>query len=161
MTIRTCEPSDLETLVSLDSEIFGDEGYNESPQTMADRIEVFPQGCLLLEDPTEDVAVGFMTSERWFEEKPYVLDQSPKESHDSQGEILCINAFGVSSTRQGQGLGTKLLIETLSRAREFGCREVRLSTIGARAFYERHGFVLERMGTGVDSKAHVMVCKLL
>lgn len=149
--------ADLTELMELDQRIFGAGGYSESEETMADRIRLFPEGCLVVGDTQENRLVGFLTAERWQTEKPYQLDQSPRESHDPDGEILCITSLGIHPSCQGQGLGERILSEIQHRALHFGCREIRLSTMSARSFYERHSFVVDRTGTEVDPSAHVMV----
>lgn len=62
--------------------------------------------------------------------------------------VACLHATGgvhlcyVRPGRQGLGVGGAMLVALEAQARRWGLAELRLtSTVGARAFYERHGFV--------------------
>lgn len=63
----------------------------------------------------------------------------------AQGDWCYFGMFSVRPTRQGGGLGDRLLRECERQAREdFGCREMRMSVIWTRteliAWYERRGY---------------------
>ena len=60
--------------------------------------------------------------------------------------VLELKAMGVTASRRGHGIGTRLLDAVLDAARERNAHEVRLTVWGfnddARRFYRRHGFSL-------------------
>jgi ribosomal protein S18 acetylase RimI-like enzyme len=74
---------------------------------------------------------------------------------------LLIWSVAVGPEVQGRGIGNRLLEIAQARARELGRRKVRLYTgeklVGNVAWYERHGFVRERVEDLGDRRAvHMM-----
>ncbi len=116
--VRAARPTDLEALVALEQQIFSDpwslEGFGQ-----------FLDGITLVADDGNDV-VGYAVA-RW------VLEQ---------GEILNL---AVQAEHRRRGIAARLVHEVLAALSERGVRyaflEVRESNDGARAFYERLGFV--------------------
>lgn len=64
--------------------------------------------------------------------------------------IAEIESVHVHSTRRGHGLGTKMMLFAISRARERGCVRLQLTTqkvrVDAHRFYTRLGFVASHEG---------------
>lgn len=61
-----------------------------------------------------------------------------------EGSIATVDEMYVRPGRRGRGLGSELMERLLWLARDRGCGEVQINVdehdVGARCFYERHGF---------------------
>ncbi len=72
---------------------------------------------------------------------------------ESTRHVLVVNGLAVDPTRQGEGIGSRLLEAGIERARERGARRLLLRVLStnenARRLYERHGFSAEATLRGV------------
>jgi ribosomal protein S18 acetylase RimI-like enzyme len=79
-------------------------------------------------------------------------------------EHLLIWSIAIAPSRQGHGLGNRLLAIAEARARELGLARLRLYTgeplAGNIAWYERHGYVRERTEQ-LDDRCIVHMVKVL
>lgn len=61
-----------------------------------------------------------------------------------EGPVAAVDEMYVSPGLRGRGLGSELMTLVLRRALDLGCGEVQINVdeddVGARRFYERHGF---------------------
>jgi ribosomal protein S18 acetylase RimI-like enzyme len=83
---------------------------------------------------------------------------------ETRADDLLIWSVAVAPEMQGRGIGNRLLEIAQARARELGRRKVRLYTgeklAGNIAWYERHGFVRERIEDLGDRRAVHMIKEL-
>ena len=153
--LRPALVADLPQIIALDQTIFGPYGADEDPATIRARLEVFPAGCVVLEERTEEgkpsAILGYLTTEKWATPREPALDEDPHTTHVPDGRILNITTLAVHPARQNRGLGQRLLDEAIAIARREGCEEIILETAHAARFYLRHGFakVGERQQRGI------------
>ncbi len=106
-----------------------------------------------------DYADILASHEIWLAEQPTgligVLILEPR------ADDLLIWSVGVAPTRQGTGLGNGLLAEAEARCCALGLARLRLYTgeplTGNIAWYERHGYLRERVETLADRRIVHMV----
>jgi DNA-binding SARP family transcriptional activator/predicted ATPase/ribosomal protein S18 acetylase RimI-like enzyme len=162
--LRPATVADLPQMIELDRAIFGSYGADEDPAVIRARLEVFPAGCVVLEETTVDgapgVLLGYLTTEKWATPREPALDEDPHTTHAPQGRILNITTLAVHPAHQNRGLGQRLLDEAIAIARREGCEEIILETAHAESFYLRHGFTKsgERRQRGIV--LHIMNYKL-
>lgn len=153
--IRPATPADWPGIAALDRAVFGWYGADEDPAIIRARLEVFPRGCVVLEEQAEGGAgptlLGYLTTEKWDDFREPALDEDPRTSHRPDGTVLNITTLAVGVTFQGRGLGALLLQEAIAIARREGCRGIILETAHAERFYLKHGFetIAERSQRGI------------
>jgi ribosomal protein S18 acetylase RimI-like enzyme/tetratricopeptide (TPR) repeat protein len=142
--LRPATLADLPQIIALDQAIFGPYGADEEPATIRARLELFPAGCIVLEERTEEgkpgAILGYLTTEKWATPREPALDEDPYITHDPNGRILNITTLAVHPAHQNRGLGQRLLDEAIAIARCEGCEQVILETANAERFYLRNGF---------------------
>ncbi|MEM7803023.1 MAG: GNAT family N-acetyltransferase [Chloroflexota bacterium] len=141
--MRPILPKEADLIVSLDQEIFGVYGGQESPDIIRARLAVFPAGCMILElveDSTTSHIAVYITTEKWATEREPALNEDPHTSHHPQGQVLNITTLAIRLSYQNRGLGGLLLETVESIAGREDCHTVVLETARARPFYERHGY---------------------
>jgi ribosomal protein S18 acetylase RimI-like enzyme len=160
--IRQAVEADLPQIVAMDRAIFGAYGAQEEPAVICARLQVFPAGCLVLEEVAESDAeraiVGYLTTEKWREVREPVLDENPYTTHCPDGHIFNITTLAVNLTHQNRGLGKRLLDCAIAIGRREGCVQIILETAHARRFYERHGF--EKVGERRQRGIHLQIMRL-
>ena len=82
----------------------------------------------------------------------------PVRIGDSGDPALLLGPIAIHPTRQGEGLGALLMMETLERARELGWQRVIL--VGDQPYYRRFGF-LHEMASKLDFPKPVNIKRLL
>ncbi|MEM7537543.1 MAG: N-acetyltransferase [Chloroflexota bacterium] len=152
--IRQTTINDHEIIVALDQEVFGWYGAEEDPEIIHARLEVFAEGCAILEAQDESgnhAVVGYLTTEKWASQREPVLDENPYETHEPAGSVLNITTLAIAPSKQNRGLGKVLLDHAIEIAQREGCTHIILETARAQRFYLRHGFtvVSERQQRGI------------
>ncbi|MEM7343782.1 MAG: N-acetyltransferase [Chloroflexota bacterium] len=160
-TIRPAMPDDLPHIIALDQEIFGSYGADESPEVIRARLDVFPEGCVVLEDistsdEVESSLIGYLTTEKWLEARDPVLDEDPYFTHNPDGQVLCVTTLAIAPAFQNQKLGPLLVKQAATIARRERCDQIVLETAHAQKFYLRQGFeaIGERQERGI--KLYIM-----
>ena len=162
--IRQATSGDLPRIIALDREIFGVYGADESPAVIQTRLEVFPAGCVVLEEATEagtktgeDVRLlGYLTTEKWAAVREPVLDEDPRLTHVPTGAILNITTLAIAPQQQQRGLGAQLIEYAVALAKQENCTTIVLETARAERFYLRHGFVKHGERRQRDILLHIM-----
>jgi ribosomal protein S18 acetylase RimI-like enzyme len=147
VTLRRANDADLPAIISLQHA-----AYNGNRALLG--VEPLPLQA--------DYAALLLSHEVWLAEGPDGLDGvlilKVEPDH------LLIWSVAVAPSLQGRGLGNRLLVAAEMRARELGCSCVRLYTgeplTGNIAWYERHGFVRERIEQ-LDDRRIVHMVKAL
>jgi predicted ATPase/ribosomal protein S18 acetylase RimI-like enzyme len=158
--LRPATVADLPQIIALDRAIFGLYGADEEPAVICARLEVFPAGCVVLEERVEEgkpgAILGYLTTEKWATPREPALDEDPHTTHAPDGRILNITTLAVHPAHQNRGLGLRLLDQAIAIARREGCEQIILETAHAERFYLRHGFVKlgERQQRGIT--LHIM-----
>ncbi len=137
-TIRLASQSDLSQVCDVDYEAFSPYGTAESPQIIATRLAVFPEGFVVLEKG--GAVLGYGSSEKWLHDREPALNEDPSTTHNPYGRIFCITAMAVRWAYWKQGLGSAILERLMSVARQQRCKRVILETTHAQRFYLRRGF---------------------
>jgi len=157
--IRPATLNDLDQMFALDQEIFGAYGADESTEVIQARIEIFPEGCAILEKQEVDGSatfLGYLTTEKWIHEREPTLDIPPQITHHPEGHILCITTLVVAPEHQNLGLGQRLLNHAIKIAKQQDCNQIILETAQARAFYLKHGFEIIGQRTQWDIRLDIM-----
>lgn len=165
--LRQATLADWADLVRLDRLIFGVYGAQEDPATIRARLEVFVQGCAVLEEArvfpeskSERTILGYLTTEKWDAVREPVLDEDPYQTHRSSGTVLNITTLAIAPEEQNRGLGVQLVHHAIAVAHREGCRQIVLETAHAAAFYERHGFIKIGERSQRDIPLHIMLYEL-
>ncbi len=153
--IRPARPEDLDDILSIEDDSF-DPAIRESRETFRERMEVFPEGFVVLAN--SDGPGGYLCSELW--DLPglpgtadFALGHSARDRHSPRGRTLYISSYGIRRSLRGRGLGKALFRDFLANASSaFAFDEVLLlvskTWAEARAIYAAEGFrrVLELPG---------------
>lgn len=158
--LRPATLADLPQIIALDRAIFGTYGADEDPAIIRARLEIFPAGCIVLEETKVErgpaMILGYLTTEKWAARREPALDEDPHTTHAPNGRILNITTLAIHPAHQNRGLGQRLLDEAIAIARREGCEEIILETAHAERFYWRNGFTKsgERRQRGIT--LHIM-----
>ena len=156
MKVRQAASSDTERIMKIEENAFIP-NIQETYQTIARRMEIFPQGFLVLEDDKGTVQ-GYFSSELWDElphhNKVFILDHDPAAVHKKDGKLLYISSFALMSGVQGRGLGRIFFRECLKQVQKAAPQIVQIVLIvsqewgAARHIYEKMGFKTVRQIPG-------------
>ena len=147
--MRGATRADLEEIMAVERESF-EEGVMEPLEVFAERLEVFPEGFLVLLDEGGAV-IGYICAELRARlpaphQDSFELGRSISRSHHAGGVVLYISSMGLKRSARGAGRGAQLL-SGLVRAARRSCPQVQhLSLIvseewpHAQRIYERGGF---------------------
>ena len=105
----------------------------EKKKTFEKRLEIFPNGFLILSDASESavkqngnaLTCGYLCSEIWSSfpsatdsdeifRRKFKLGHNIKDTHDSSGRYLYVSSFAVLRDYQGKGLGTRFFENSLA-----------------------------------------------
>ncbi|MFN8473239.1 MAG: GNAT family N-acetyltransferase [Anaerolineae bacterium] len=158
--MRPAVVDDLPQIVAMDRDLFSEHGTEEDPAIIRARLEVFPAGCVVLEERADGRParfVGYLTTEKWADAREPTLDEDPRVTHKPDGRVLNITTLAVGRADQRGGLGARLLAFAEDLARREGCAEIILETEQAERFYLRHGY--ETLGERRQRNAHLIVMR--
>jgi len=150
--LRQATLNDLAVIIHLDQDIFGAYGADEEPGIIRSRLEVFPEGCVvLIETQENDSILGYLTTEKWASLREPMLDENPYETPNPLGTVLNITTLAIAPTYQNRQLGKRLLDYAVEIARRENCIQIVLETARAQRFYLRHNFTIisERQQRGI------------
>lgn len=136
--VRQARIVDVPAVGQLDSEAFASYGTAEDPDIIRARLQVFPEGFLVVEE--DGSVLGFGSSEKWLHYREPALNEDPRDTHRSDGTVLCITGMAVKATHRNRGIGSAILARLVGVAREHRCEQVVLETTHAQRFYEKYGF---------------------
>jgi [ribosomal protein S18]-alanine N-acetyltransferase len=146
--IRQATYNDIDAIMQIEDDSF-DPAIRESRETFQERLEVFPEGFVLLENGNRR-AVGYLSSELWnLAGNPipsdFALGHSARERHAQKGKTLYISSYGILAPLRGRGLGKLFFRNFLEYARDlFPCEKILLlvseTWTGARTIYTACGF---------------------
>ena len=124
VALRAMRWWDVEPVMELERCLFGDEAWSET-MFWSELAEGQSRHYLVAESEGELIGYAGLCA------------YPPNESY--------VQTIAVASTHQGEGVGTRLLVELIEESTRRACKhldlEVRADNAGAIALYERHGFV--------------------
>lgn len=91
----------------------------------------------------------FIDSRGWGDLGVYARDDAGKIAGgligERKGDWLCIKYLWVGKSLRGSGMGSQLIAEAQTRAREIGCCHMLVDTASFQAlpFYQKNGFTLQ------------------
>ncbi|HYN88189.1 MAG TPA: GNAT family N-acetyltransferase [Ardenticatenaceae bacterium] len=138
VVIRPARQDDLVQVFDIDHEAFSPYGTAETPDIIAKRWEVFPEGFIVVE--RDGVILGYGSSEKWLHQREPSLNEDPSQTHSPLGRIFCITAMAVRRYSWNQGFGSSILERLICIARRHECKQVILETTHAQQFYLHRGF---------------------
>lgn len=145
---RAMEPADLDRVMAIADQVHPD--YPEERAVFAERLRLFPDGCLIGLARGETVGYAVMHPGRLGVPPP--LD-SPLGRLPEAPDCLYLHDVALLPAARGLGLGLSALerMEALARGRGYGWLAL-TSTPKARAFWDRAGFVPFEGGPALAAK---------
>lgn len=148
-TFRWREAS-LPDLVSVSEiQLVVHEAFPEDDHVLADRLELSPEGCFMLE--VGGIAQGYVLSHPWVRRAPPSLNSMLGEIPDA-ADTWYIHDLALLPETRGSGAGGNVVPLLADIARTEGYRSMSLVSVnGSRGFWERQGFSV-RMDERLASK---------
>lgn len=138
----------LESLVRVADEIHTE--LPESDHVYAERVKLFPEGCLALMDDESDELYGYAISHP-------IRRRQPPALNSFLGEIACdadqyyIHDIAILPKVRGRGLAQECIIKLFAIAKRYPTTSV-ISVYGTGSFWGRFGFVLEEIDDVLEKK---------
>lgn len=112
IVFRRANLLDIDLIMKIEDESFTP-GVTESRDVFLERIEVFPQGFLIMDAKECLNGLGYISSEIWLIDSEldsdlFTLGHSIKDVHSYTGNMLYISSMGILKEYRGYGLGRKL-----------------------------------------------------
>ncbi len=115
-------------------------GYPERPEVMAERLRLFPAGCLVAVDPADGTVVGYAVAHPARPGQPPALD-SLLDRLDGGETCLHLHDIALLPQARRGGLGARAVRRLVAAAREGGLTQISLVAVGdAAPYWERLGF---------------------
>lgn len=114
------------------------EAFPEDDDVLADRLELSPEGCFMLE--VGGVAQGYVLSHPWVRRAPPSLNSMLGEI-PAAADTWYIHDLALLPETRGSGVGGNVVPLLAGIARSEGYRSMSLVSVnGSRGFWERQGF---------------------
>ena len=132
MNIFPAQPFDMDSIMKIERQAFIPQ-IQEKKKTFEKRMEIFPNGFLILSDASEKVVkengnaltCGYLCSEIWSSfpnesdsdevfKRKFKLGHNIKDTHTQNGAFLYISSFAILRDYQGKGLGRKFFQSSLA-----------------------------------------------
>jgi len=136
--VRNVRDQDIPAVVEIETEAFSSHGTAAQPETLQQRMRVFPDGFVIL--VAENEVAGYGCSEKWLTEREPAPDENPVAVHQPDGRILCITGLAVRTKYRGRGYRLRVLDRLIEIAHREGCRKIILETSHAQDLYQKRGF---------------------
>lgn len=130
-------PMDLDAVQAIAGVVHPD--YPESPRVFAERLVLFPAGCLVLQDERSQ-PVGYAISHPWYQAQPPALD-SLLGALPQAASTYYLHDVALLPPARGRGAPSGLLAVLLKQARVAGLDEVSLIAVnGSRTYWQAQRF---------------------
>jgi len=121
VVMRTATPQDLPAIMAIERESFLP-GVVEGEEVFRERIRVFPEGFLVVEQAGRPGPVGYVCSEIWDGTEKltpglFELGHAVAGRHRPGGQVLYVSSTGLLPSARGRGLGHLLFATLVSRVR--------------------------------------------
>jgi ribosomal protein S18 acetylase RimI-like enzyme len=135
---RALSVSDVENLIRIAEKIHPD--LPESEKVFAERIKLFPEGCLVLIDDENDGLCGYVISHPIRHRQPPALDSLLGEVAPDADQYF-IHDLAILPEFRGLGLAQEGINKLLAIAKRFPTTSL-VSVYGTSPFWNRFGFIL-------------------
>ncbi|KAL2822822.1 acyl-CoA N-acyltransferase [Aspergillus cavernicola] len=143
---RNLTANDIESLMRVADAVHP--GLPESALVFAERIKLYPEGCLALEEDNQ--VCGYAISHPIRHHQPPALDSLLGEI-SSNADQYYIHDVAILPKLRGRGLAAKCIDRLLEVAKRFPVTCL-VSVYGTEPFWARFGFVSEPVGEDVREK---------
>ncbi|KAI4118413.1 MAG: hypothetical protein LQ345_001526 [Seirophora villosa] len=149
-TWRSMSANDIESLVRVANKIHPD--LPESDQVFAERVTLFPAGCLALveDDGSGDELCGYVISHPIRRRQPPALDSLLGEIA-SDADQYYIHDLVILPEVRGRGLARQCMEKLLAIAKRYNTTSI-ISVYGTATFWGRFGFMVEEIDEGLKMK---------
>ena len=124
MKLYPAKSFDINSIMAIERSAFIPQ-IQEKQKTFEERMSVFPNGFLILQDVSEKtvleqghaVTAGYFCSEIWPsvpEDKFFELGHSAKKMHDDTGSVLYVSSFALAPDYRGKGLSFNFFKDSLN-----------------------------------------------
>ncbi|KAL8958270.1 MAG: hypothetical protein Q9193_004641 [Seirophora villosa] len=150
---RSMSANDIESLVRVANKIHPD--LPESDQVFAERVTLFPAGCLALveDDGGGDELCGYVISHPIRCRQPPALDSLLGEIA-SDADQYYIHDLAILPEVRGRGLAQQCMEKLFAIAKRYMTTSI-ISVYGTATFWGRFGFVVEEIDGGLKMKVLV------
>lgn len=130
--------SDLEAVVAISNALYAD--LPESPAVFAERLHLYPEGCLVLDDAGE--TLGYAVSHPWRISGPPPINALLGEI-PAPASAYHLHDIALLPRARRAGRGSAVLRRLLAHAMAEGFRTVSLVAVhDSELFWRRHGFAV-------------------
>lgn len=144
---RPMRPEHTDDLIAIAAEVHP--GYPEDDDVLKGRMELYPEGCLVLSDG--DRVTGYLLSHPWVHGNPPALNVRIPALPE-QADTYYIHDLSLLPAAQGTGAARRAVETAIAHARTEGYARMSLCAVnGSGPFWARHGFA-ETPVPGLDSK---------
>ncbi|KAH7062955.1 hypothetical protein BKA63DRAFT_189631 [Paraphoma chrysanthemicola] len=133
---RNLLPSDIESLIQIADQIHTD--LPESHDVFAERVNLFPEGCLTLESITTRKLCGYAVSHPIKYQQPPALDTLLNQIPPDTDQYY-IHDVAILPEFQGRGYAQQCIEKLLAIAKPYASIGL-VSVYGTPPFWSRHGF---------------------
>ena len=133
---RQMIPADLPVISAISDCVHG--VYTEPVEILAERLALYPQGCLTLEQ--DGAITGYVIAHPWLRTAPPRLGH-PIGAIPARADTYYLHDIALLPASRGTGAGRDATAKVAEQARQAGFREVTLTAInGADRFWAAQGF---------------------
>ena len=145
---REMSLSDIDSLTRVATEIHPD--LPESDQIFAERVKLFPEGCLALVEGESVELSGYVISHPIRRRQPPALDSFLTEIA-SDADQYYIHDLAILPRARGRGLAQECIEKIFAIAKRYPTTSL-VSVYGTASFWGRYGFVQVEIDKGLEKK---------
>lgn len=145
---RELSVNDIECLVRVADKIHP--GLPESDEVFAERVKLFPEGCLALVEGEDDELCGYVISHPIRRRQPPALDSLLEEIAPDADQYY-IHDLALLPKARGRGLAQECISKLFAIAKRFPTTSL-VSVYGTAPFWGRFGFVPEEIDEVLKKK---------
>ena len=151
LLLETATEQDIDEIMDL--EVLGFKpGVVERADVFLGRIKHFPDGFLLIRDPSSKKALGYISSEMWvrheaIKEEMFTLNHGIEETHSFFGSEIYVTSMTIHPDYRGTGLGAFLFSECIRKLKNIypninsSVLIVNETWVNAKKIYDKEGFI--------------------